>query len=184
MPEPISAIASRIRELRQIANMPVEKIAHELHITPDTYREYEEGAVDIPVGALFKIARTFNVDLTEILTGEAPRLHEYCLVRKGKGVCVDRRKDYRYQSLAYNFVHKKAEPLLVIVDPLPDTAPVPLNSHPGQEFTYVISGSLKLVVNSHEFILNAGDSLYFDSGFEHGMKALNGKPAEFLAVIV
>jgi mannose-6-phosphate isomerase-like protein (cupin superfamily) len=65
----------------------------------------------------------------------------------------------------------------------PDDAPFPLNSHRGQEFNYVLSGTLKIVVHKHELVLNEGDSLFFDSSFEHGMKALGGKPAQFLAII-
>ncbi len=183
MPEQIRQIATRIKELREIAGLTVEAVAQDFHVGPDVYRGYESGKVDIPISILFNIARKFKVDLTEILTGGGPHLQEYCLVRKGKGVKVERRKNYDYQSLAYNFMHKKAEPLLVTVPPDPGDAPYPLNSHPGQEFNYVISGTLKIIINNHELVLNEGDSLFFDSGFDHGMKAVGGKPAQFLAII-
>ena len=183
MPEQIRQIALRIKELREIAGLTVETLAQEFHIEPAVYRYYESGTVDIPVSILFNISRKFNVDLTEILTGGVPHLHEYCLVRKGKGVSVDRRKNYTYQSLAYNYVQKRAEPLLVTVPPDPGDSPFPLNSHPGQEFNYVISGTLKIIINNHELVLNEGDSLFFDSGFDHGMRAVGGKPARFLAII-
>jgi quercetin dioxygenase-like cupin family protein len=98
-------------------------------------------------------------------------------------VSVERRKEYKYQNLAYNFVHKKAEPFLVTVEPDSDNSPIHFNSHPGQEFNYVLEGTLKIVINGHELILNEGDSLFFDSGANHGMKALNEKPAKFLAII-
>jgi transcriptional regulator with XRE-family HTH domain len=184
MSEQLNQIGSRIKELRDISGLPVEKLAEEFGIHLGTYRLYESGTEDIPIGLLLEIARKFNVDLNEILTGEAPRLHAYCLVRKGKGISVERRRQYGYQSLAYNFLHKKAEPFLVTVDPDSDIAPVPMNAHPGQEFNYVIEGSVKLIVDKHELVLNEGDSLFFDSGLEHGMKALNGKPCRFLAIIL
>jgi quercetin dioxygenase-like cupin family protein len=43
-----------------------------------------------------------------------------------------------------------------------------------------------LLVNlaGKEIILNPGDSLYFDSLQPHGMRALDGKPARFLAAIM
>jgi|WetSurMetagenome_2_1015567.scaffolds.fasta_scaffold00035_46 quercetin dioxygenase-like cupin family protein len=183
MPEQIRQIALRIKELREIAGIPVEMLAREFHLDPGVYRDYESGTVDIPISVLFNIARRFNVELTEILTGGAPHLHEYCLVRKGKGKGVERRKDYAYQSLAYNYAHKNAEAFMVTVPSGPEDAPFPLNSHPGQEFNYVISGTLKIIVNKHEILLNEGDSLFFDSKFEHGMKAVGGTPAQFLAII-
>jgi quercetin dioxygenase-like cupin family protein len=40
-----------------------------------------------------------------------------------------------------------------------------------------------IYIDGRQLTLNEGDSLYFDSGLNHGMKALNGKPAKFLAMI-
>jgi transcriptional regulator with XRE-family HTH domain len=184
MSEQLHQIGLRIKELREIAGLPVENLADEFGIPPDTYQLYESGTEDIPVGILLEIARKFSVDLNEILTGESPRLHAYSLVRKGKGMSVERRRPYGYQSLAYNFLHKKAEPFLVTVNTESDEALVPTNTHPGQEFIYVIEGTVKVIVGKHELVLNEEDSLFFDSGLEHGMKALNGKPARFLAIIL
>ncbi|MCX7709080.1 MAG: cupin domain-containing protein [Clostridia bacterium] len=183
MSDQIKQIAARIKDLREISGLSVETIAQELNISKETYLEYESGNVDIPVSILYELANKFKVELTAILTGEDPKLRTYSLVRNGKGVSVERRKQYKYHSLAYNFAHKKAEPFLVTVDPEPDNAAIHLNSHPGQEFNYLLEGTLKVIINDHEIILNEGDSLYFDSGYSHGMKALNNKPAKFLAII-
>lgn len=184
MSEQIKQIAERIKELREIAGISLEALAKEFHITVEEYEQYESGDVDIPVSFLYEVANKFNVELTAILTGEGPRLRIYSLVRKGKGFSVDRQKQYKYQSLAYNFSHKKAEPFLVTVEPLPEDHPIHFNTHPGQEFNYVIEGTLKIVINGHELILSEGDSLFFDSGFEHGMKAMNNQTAKFIAVIL
>lgn len=183
MSEQIRQIAARIKELREISGISLESLAREFEISVETYEQYESGNVDIPVSFLYMIANKFNVELTAILTGEGPRLRNYCLVRKGKGVSVERQKQYKYWSLAYNFAQKKAEPFIVSVEPEAEETPVHYNSHPGQEFNYVLEGTLKIIINGYELTLNEGDSLYFDSGIQHGMKALNGKPAKFLAVI-
>lgn len=192
MPGQVEQIVERIRELREIAGISPESLAAGIGISAETYRGYESGAVDIPVGALSEVADFFKVELAELLTGEAPRLHKYCLVRKDRGVQVERRSAYRYQSLANNFIHKKAEPFLVTAEPSPEGAPegVPegaslsLNSHPGQEFNFVLEGRLLLSIDGHELLLEAGDSIFFDSGAEHGMRALGGKRARFLAIIL
>ncbi len=183
MPEKIRNIASRVRELREIAGISSETLAHEFNITRETYLEYESGNSDIPVSFLYRVAHKFNVDLTDLLTGESPKLHLYALVRKGNGIGVERRKHYMYQSLAHNFIHKKAEPFLVTVEP--DAAITSdFNTHPGQEFNYVLEGTLKVTINDHELILNEGDSLFFDASYDHGMQAMNNKPARFLAIIL
>jgi quercetin dioxygenase-like cupin family protein len=99
-------------------------------------------------------------------------------------VKVDRQKDYNYQSLAFNFIDKRMEPFLITVEPIPDFAPVPLNSHPGQEFEYLLEGTLKVVVGGHEVVLAPGDSIFFDSSHPHGVMAVGGAPAKFVAVIL
>ncbi len=184
MCEQIKQIAMRIKELREISGISPEKMSGMFNIPLELYQKYESGEVDIPVGFLYQVANEFNVELTTILSGEEPKLRIYSLVRKGKGLEVERRKEYKYRNLAYNFVHKKAEPFLVTVEPKPDDYPVSLNSHPGQEFNYVLEGTLKVIIHNYELILNEGDSLFFDSNYKHGMLALNGKPAKFLAIIV
>ncbi len=184
MTEQIKQVAERIKGLREIAGIAVETIAKDCGVSAKQYLEYECGKIDIPISFLFKIGHRLNVDLSAIISGEDPKLHVYCLVRKGKGLSVERRKQYKYENLAFNFIDKKAEPFMVTAEPEPDDSPVIFNSHPGQEFNYVIEGSLKVIIDEHEIILNEGDSLYFDSGYKHSLKALNNKPAKFLAIVL
>ena len=48
----------------------------------------------------------------------------------------------------------------------------------------MIEGTLRFVVNGTELILNPGDSLYFNSGYPHGLQAVGTEPARFLAVVL
>ena len=184
MPDKIRLIAERIRGLRESSGESVATLARALKVTPAEYKKYESGAVDIPVGFLYDMAHRFHVELTALLTGEEPRLHTYCVVRADKAPSANRRKEYRYRDLAYNFAGKNAEAFLVTVDPKPGRGKLHVYSHPGQEFNYVLSGKLKVVVDGHEIFLDEGDSLYFDSGKGHGMAAVGRRPARFLAIII
>ena len=107
MSEQIKMIAARMRELREIAGYSYDDVASMLNISKEVYIAYENAAQDIPIGFLNEFANRFNVDLTELLTGKSPKLTRYSLVRSGKGVNVDRRAPYKYQSLAYNFINKR-----------------------------------------------------------------------------
>lgn len=182
--EQIKQIAIRMKDLREICDVSVEAIAKDLDIEIDVYNEYETAKRDIPIGFLYEFANYFNIELTTLLTGEEPRLQKYSLVKNGKGLNIERRKAYEYHNLAYNFTNKKAEPFLVTVPPSEDDDQISVSSHPGQEFNYVLEGTLKVKVDDHVLVLEPGDSLYFDSNRKHGMKALNGKEAKFLAFII
>jgi transcriptional regulator with XRE-family HTH domain len=184
MTEQIKQIAERIKEIREISAISAESLADKLGIAHDLYNEYESGNTDIPVGFLYKVSHWFNIELSVLLGGDNPKLHVYAVVRKGKGLNLERRKQYKYENLAYNFINKKAEPFIVTVDPLPENTPMEFNSHPGQEFNYIIEGTMMSVIDGHEITLNEGDSIYFDSGCKHAMRALNKQKVRFLAIVL
>lgn len=180
----IKAIATRLKELREIFGLSQEQMAARLDVDEKTYEAYESGTVDIPVSFLYAAANELGVELTALMTGEDPKLHDFALVRKDKGVFVKRRKNYNYQNLAYNFVGKQMETFKVTIDPTTEDRPLDFNSHQGQEFDYMLAGSMRLVINGKELILNEGDSIYYNAELPHAMEALNGEKAVFLAIIV
>lgn len=184
MNEKMKEIALRISELRELSEISQEEMADHLKIPVEIYNQYEEGISDIPASILYEIANKLNVDMGLLLTGEETRMHIFAVTRKGKGVRVERRKQYKYENLAEKFIHKKAEPFVVTVEPRADGEKPSTNSHPGQEFNYVIEGSLKLYIHENEIVLGEGDSVFFDSTYEHAMEALNNKTAKFLAIIL
>jgi len=181
MSEEILQIASRIRELREISGCSVSEMARDLGIDEKTYQSYETDGLNIPISALYHIAQKFHVDFNEILTGKEPRLTTYSIVRRGQGASIDRYPGYSFQSLAYPYVHKMMEPLIVTVQP-EDHDPV-LVTHPGQEFNYVLEGSIELLFDQKRFVLNTGDCVYFNPAHPHGQRACGSGPAKFLTVI-
>ncbi len=183
MEQQILEIADRLKAMRESLEISPEKAAHTCDTSVSDYLKFESGEADIPVSVLHRMAKHFGFDITTLLTGEKPHVRTYDLTRKGKGVVVQRRQSYNYESLAANFVNRKADPYYVIVEPKEDPE-ITVNAHPGQEFNYMLEGQMKLCIGENELILNPGDSVYFDSAIPHGMQALNGRVARFLAVVL
>ena len=183
MNEEIKAVADRLIGLREIMDVSVEEAAGVCNISAVQYRTYESGKVDIPVGVLQSMAHKYGIDLGTLISGNEPHMHSYSLTKKDKGLSVQRRSDYEYQALSTGFQNRKADPFIVQITP-ERTKEIHFNSHPGHEFEYMIEGSMKLVIDGKELILEEGDSVYFDATKKHGMQALNGKNAKFLAVII
>jgi transcriptional regulator with XRE-family HTH domain len=176
-------IGKRIKELRELSDKSIPEFVEDLKIDEDTYEKYENGELDIPASFLYEIAHALNVDLSLLLTGEETRMSIFDVTRANKGIEVERRKQYKYENLCDKFIHKKAEMFIVTVDPNENKKPS-LNTHPGQEFNYILEGSLKIYIHNNEIVLNEGDSIFFDSTHRHAMEALNQKKAKFLAVIM
>ena len=176
-------ISTRVRVLREIEEVSAETLATELGFDPAAYNAWESGETEFPIGALVEIAARFKVDLSELVTGATPKLKTFCYTKAGQAPEVSRRPMYTYWNLAYNFHRKKAEPFIVEASGDTENKPISLNTHPGQEFNYVLEGRLLISIGGHELELGPGDSVYYDSNEPHGMKAVGGKSARFLAFL-
>ena len=184
MCDPIKSIANRLRGLREVLELSAQEVAESCHLRVEEYMALESGESDISVNVLQTIARRYGISLDVLMFGEEPKMNAYFITRAGAGVSVERRKAYKYEALASGFRDRKADPFIVTVAPTPADAPLPLNSPEGQEMNYVLEGRLLLSLNGKELMLNVGDSLYFDSSLPHGMKARDGRPVRFLAIIM
>jgi transcriptional regulator with XRE-family HTH domain len=177
----VEQIAARIRELREILDIPAEKIAADINVTPEVFNEYENARDDIPVGKLYLIANALGVDPTVLLIGDSPRMTDYTVVRQGNGVSVERYKGYKFTSLAYNYIGRQMEPMIVALDPSENRPELVV--HEGQEFNYVLEGSVAVILRDREYILKTNDSIYFNPAIPHGQRAVGGGPARFLTII-
>lgn len=179
----MKAVADRLKGLRDVLDVSVAAVAAVCGITEDEYRRYETGTVDIPLSVLFCISKKYNIDMTAFLSGETPHPVDYFVTKKDKGVAVDRLADYNFQSLAFGYANRKADPFLVTINP-GDIPEVHKTTHPGQEFNYVIEGTVRIFIGDAEIVLKEGDSLYFDSSKPHGMQNADDKRCRFLTVIL
>ena len=176
-------ISERVRELRTVLELTTAECAEKLGVSERQYQDYEANIESIPISSLYKLADLFGVDFTVLMTGEDPSMGAYSLVRAGHGANVDRCPGYSFQALAYNFQGRTMEPMIVTLEPKehPEDEAA-LITHGGQEFNLVLEGAIKVVVGKREFVLNEGDSLYFDPRLPHGQRALQ-KTARFLTII-
>ncbi len=178
----ILEIAERLKELREIKGITTLQVSESLNISEEEYLEYESGKKDFSFSVMYRIANVLGVDIVSIISGSSPRLNCCSVVRRGKGMKVIKHDSEFYYHLAYTFTNKKAEPMLFTINP--NDRAISLHSHKGQEFNYVLEGTLRFEIDDLTYELNAGDSVYFDSGIPHLEKCANDKPVVFLAVVI
>jgi transcriptional regulator with XRE-family HTH domain len=150
--------------MREICGYTQQYMASELGIGDELYAKYEEYGDDIPISALYRIAHVLKVDMAALMTGRAPRLDTYTVVPAGQGVKIERFPGYHFHSLAHTFMNKIMEPMIVTVEPC-DGDPG-LVTHRGQEFNYVLQGSVTVIFDDKR-----GDAIYFNPAYPHGQKA-------------
>ena len=182
----LAEVAQRIRTLREILEISEEEMARNTDVSVDEYRQYELGEKDFSFTFIYKCANHLDVDPTDLISGVSPTLTSYNLTRKGDGLPITRRKGFEYINMAPLFKKKVAEPFYVKMpySEADQNAPIKLSTHEGQEFDIVISGSMKVQIGEHIEVLEAGDSIYYNSSTPHGMIAIDGKDAEIYAIVL
>ncbi len=174
-------LGERISGLRDACGFSQEEMAEELKLELSVYQDYEENGKNIPISVIYEIANKCGVDFTEIMTGVRAKLDTYHIVKNGQGRAIDRYPGYSFEDLAFRYSGKIMQPLLVTLEPSDEE--VSLVSHPGQEFNYVLSGTVAVDFDGKELVLETGDSIYFNPSYPHGQRCVGDQPAVFLTVI-
>lgn len=182
MKDILNQVPERIKELRTIFGYQVEEVAEKMNIPVEKYIGYETSGNDIPISAIYQLAGLYNVEMTEILTGNSPKINTVCVVRKDEGMKVERFKGYNYENIAYKFIHKKMEPMIVTL--YPNKNKPDLVVHKGQEINYCLEGEMILFYDENVIYLKEGDCAYFDASHPHGQSAAStDRTVKFLTVI-
>lgn len=181
------AIARRIKSMREDLGISVGAMSAICGLSEREYLDFESGAKDFTFSFLNACSNEFGIDIAELLTGQSLScLRSFAIERKGRGLPVDRRPDFKYLHMASRFLNHKIDPLYVEV-PYSRRAleePIATNAHEGQEFDYVLRGGLKYTVNGQIFHLGEGDSIMLDSANPHGMVASTEDGCTFIAIVV
>jgi mannose-6-phosphate isomerase-like protein (cupin superfamily) len=86
---------------------------------------------------------------------------------------------WHYEALAYKKVGRNMDPV-IIVSGFEENI---VFSHEGEEFIYTLEGTHEFVYDDQTYVLNEGDSIYFDSIIPHSGRSLGKKKAKLLAVM-
>lgn len=176
-------IARRIKEIRTEKNWTLEELAKRTGFTKGLLSKIENNKVSPPVSTLAKIARALDVSLGDLFgPGDITPL---------KIVRSQERKTYSpegypqgqvIETLISGFQKQKMEPLIISIEDL-DGYETKFYNHPGQEFIFIMEGSMGYRYDNEVYLLSKGDSLYFDSGILHGPLPLKGQRVRYLSVL-
>ena len=177
-------VGRRLRELRTILEISEQEMAIITGVSEQDYRDHEEGKVDFSFTFLLRCAERFGVDISQLVTGHTPKLSSYHLNRANEGMPIRRQGGFEYLYLASLLKNRGVLPFLVKAPPQPEDTPITLQTHAGEEFDYILKGTLKVQFGDKVEIMHPGDSVLYNSAQPHGELAIGYEPCEFLAVVI
>ena len=180
-------IGRKIRELRKKAGLVLQDLSDRTGLSKPLLSQVERGVVSPPIATLLKISKALSVNIGFFFQDNYLE-EKVVLVRRDESKVIDSRyfgreeSGYYYEALAYKKSKKNMEPFLV---EFKRKKPEKLSyfSHEGEEFIYLLEGTLEFRTENEQYVLNPGDSLYFESSIPHAYRALERKNARALTVV-
>jgi DNA-binding XRE family transcriptional regulator len=176
-------LGARIAFLRRQQAMSLEDLAQKSGLTKSFLSKLERGLSVPSISTAMALAKSFGLTVGQLM-GEQQYDDSICVVRKG-----DRRSFMRRGSdVGYDYEMLAAGKGFKLMDPYIMRPPLAFQDdrrfeHTGQEFLFVLSGSLEVEFAGKLIRLDAGDAVYFDSNIPHRTRSLKGRIAEALVVV-
>jgi len=179
------AIGSQVRDYRKHAGLTVSELASAADISPGMLSKIENGQISPSLSTLQYLSSALNLPLTMLLASyEGSRGCSY--VKKGEGVAIRRRGTkvgHNYQLLGQSLGGNVAvEPYIITLNK--DAEPYTEFRHEGIELIYMLTGQISYAHGDRSYLLDAGDSIMFDSAELHGPYKLIKLPATYLSIII
>lgn len=181
-------IGVRVAAMRASQKLTQEALAQAVGLTKGNISKIENGHIVPPIGTLMKIAHALHADLADFLKPAEDTVNDLVSVMRAKehqrmvrGGTVF---GYDYVGLAPNKRSKHMEPFIFS---FPSQVAKDVRfEHEGEEFILILSGRVEweMTINGHlqSWLLEAGDSIYFNSEIPHRGRAV-GLTAKALIVV-
>ena len=169
-------IGRKIKKARIGKKFSFNNLANETGFTIDYLKDIETGKVIPPVGAILQISRGLKIDSGDLLAEQESTL-------KSRVKAFTKRTDnYAYTTLTPGAENKHLKAFKVRIEALTEHKGTEYQ-HEGEEFVYVLSGQIEVIVGEHTNKLKGGDALHFNSGIRHKLKN-TGKDEAVLIVVL
>lgn len=160
-------VGTRIKLLRINQKRTLQEVADSCGLSKSMISKIENNKTIPSVATLVKIAATLGSSISGLLEQEGWSKTIVTSQKTAIEKLVKTEKGYMIFPYASDYHDKKMQPFLFLARK-GEVIPHQL-SHEGEEFIFVIEGSMKMQVGDTEYILNSGDSLYFNALHKHGI---------------
>ncbi len=160
-------IGKKIRELRKSKNFSIIDLSRESGLSTGLISQIERNMVVPSIKVMWKIANVLEVNIGYFFDEDDENIEEKIVVRKDHRKSINTNDSTKsYELLMPNLNNKSIEFILITLDK-ETKINKELVSHKGEECGYIIEGKMKIILENKEYILEKGDSFYFDSKIPH-----------------
>ena len=181
-------IGQVLRERRGHHRWTLADVAEKTGISKSTLSKIENDLISPSYQTIIQLCAGLDIEISDLLSssgsGQEPAhvMGRRSISRQHEGVVMED-DNYRYVYLCTDIAHKRIVPMVIDVKADQLESIDGLWNHVGEEFLYVLKGSIALHTSLYEKIdLEEGDSVYFDSTMGHAYIAAKGSSAQLLVM--
>jgi len=167
----LAGIGPRLKAVRTHRNVTLAALSAATGISKSTLSRLESGQRKASLELLLPIAMAHQVPLDELITAPKiadPRVHTTPRKVNGATFMPLTRQPCPLQAFKMIIPPERTEP-----DP---------RVHEGNEWLYVLSGRLRLVLGEHDVVLGPGEAAEFDTRQPHWFGSAGRGPVEILSL--
>lgn len=183
-------IGGKVKGIRESRNLTIDDVSERSGVSTEQIQRIEDN-IEIPsLAPLIKIARALGVRLGTFLDDQkelgpvvnrAGNVSERNTIRFTNDYAAAR-NHMEYHSLSQNKAGRHIDPFRIDIAASEQTDFIP-SSHEGEEFIYVLEGTIEVIYGKDNYTLEAGDSIYYDSVVAHHVHACGNGAARILGVV-
>jgi len=179
-----SNLPAILRRHRRDADLTLKEVADRCGLAVSTISKLENGKLSPGYETIVQLAHGLGVDVAELF-GSHPSSATSArrgVTRRGQGPRHSS-LHYDYELQAHDVANKHFLPLVATIRARSTREFGQLPAHQGEEFIYVVSGTLEVHTQHYEpLVLSAGDSVYFDSTMGHACLSVGEEDARIVWV--
>ncbi len=154
-------IGKKLKELRLQNDLTLEDLASRSELTKGFLSQVERNLTAPSIATLEDILEALGTNLSEFFREE----EEKQIVFTDQDFFVDEQEDYQIEWVVPNAQKNEMEPILLTLHPHKKTHV--LSAYQGQEFGYVLKGSITIVRGSRKYKVKTRETFYMDGSKSH-----------------
>lgn len=184
----MNVVTQKIKTLCSDKNISLEELAERVGLSVEQIKFIDSSEKIPSLSTLIKIARALGVRLGTFLDDSenfgpvVNRSADILQPATFSSQLSTNNSHMDFYSLAAHKAGRAMEPFIIDLKP-GNVGKKVSSSHEGEEFVYVLNGSVLVTYGNDPILLNTGDSIYYDSIVDHMVSAANEEPAQILAVV-
>jgi len=191
MASPIEkTINTKIGQIRQNKGITLKVLSERTGLTEGYLSRIERSDTAPPIVTLIRIAEALDTDISFFFLQEnddALQNPPIVIDRKSSAQWTDSSNIFneanvcRYKYIALSKMKPSKNMLPYILEY--DSGANESSKHEGEEFVYVLEGVLEILYGTERYVLEAGDSAYFECFIPHVVKSLSNERAKIINII-